>query len=95
MARVHLHRDDCPATLKLVAAICVRPAPPDGFEATEYGAWVDWDAIAGSYLSTTEKAALKVAEGLAVAERAGGFGRYAGNVENALVGVLVDTRGVR
>lgn len=95
MARVHLHRDDCPAALGLVAAVCNRPQPPDGFELTEYGAWVDWDALASSFLSTTEKAALRVAEGLATAERAGGFGRYAGNVENAVVGVLVDTRGVR
>jgi len=95
MARVHLHRDDCPAALGLVAAVCNRPQPPDGFELTEYGAWVDWDALASSFLSTTEKAALRVAEGLAVAERAGGFGQFSAAVEDALVGVLVDMRGAR
>lgn len=70
----HLHRDDHPRTLAVLTALLEgRDAIDIGYEPTKEGAWVDWDALLASYLSSTEKAAVRVAHGFAVAERAGGF----------------------
>jgi hypothetical protein len=41
----------------------------------EGGATVDWDAMLDSWLSSTEKATVHIARGLAIIERAGGFPR--------------------
>ena len=79
MARVHLHRDDYPLTLVVLAEILVaRRVDPVGlaaigYEPTEHGVWVDWDALEHSWLSSTERAAVIVAQGIAAAERQGGW----------------------
>lgn len=79
MARVHLHRDDYSLTLGVLAEILMaRRVDPVGlaevgYEPTEYGVWVDWDALEHSWLSSTERAAVIVARGIAVAERQGGW----------------------
>ena len=79
MARVHLHRDDCPQTLAVLAEILTaRRVDPVGladigYEPTEHGVWVDWDALEHSWLSSTECAAVTVARGIAAAERQGGW----------------------
>jgi hypothetical protein len=44
-----------------------------GYETTEHGAWVDWDALEHSWLSSTERAAVVVARGIAMAEHEGGW----------------------
>jgi hypothetical protein len=77
--RRHLHLDDCPQALAALAAtLTARRADvvglaDIGYEATEHGAWVDWDALEHSWLSSTEKAAVMVAHGIALAERQGGW----------------------
>lgn len=80
-----LHPDDYPWTnviLSLAASAGLgaqrRDVPgyspdPDG------GATVDWDRMLGSWLSSTEKAAVHVARGLAIAERHGGFSPHIGS----------------
>lgn len=74
---VHLHLDDHPATLELLAALFSRRGDRDtarlGYEATEHGAWVDWATLAESGLSSTERAVILIAQGCAVLERAGGL----------------------
>lgn len=72
--RAHLHRDDYPETLRLLEDLAGRSdrLAAIGFEVTEYGAWVDWDRLLGSWLSTTEKAVVHIARGAAMLERAGG-----------------------
>lgn len=77
--RQHFHLDDYPRTFDLLRAI-LRPEShePDqlaaaGYEATEHGAFIDWEALATSYLSSTEFAAIHVAHGVAIAERQGGW----------------------
>lgn len=69
--RVHLHNDDRPLTLAVLQALDIEDAP--GFERTSTGAFVDWDELLASYLSSTEKAAIHVARGLAIAEWNGEF----------------------
>ena len=44
-----------------------------GWETTEHGAWVDWDALEHSWLSSTERAAVVVARGIAIAAHHGGW----------------------
>lgn len=73
--RQHLHIDDCPHTLAVLAVLFARRperAAEIGYEATEHGAWVDWDQLEHSWLSSTEKAAVVTARGIAMAERQGG-----------------------
>lgn len=77
MARDHLHRDDCPDALAILEAIVGHNDNPPGYQPTPVGAWVDWDALDNSWLSSTEKAAVLVARGVAAAERRGGFPRRA------------------
>jgi hypothetical protein len=72
--RVHLHRIDHTPTLGILSELLAHDGrPPDGYERTEQGAWVDWDALAGSYLSSTEIAVVHMARGCFIAERHGGF----------------------
>lgn len=75
--RVHLHRDDFPKTLRLLEDLIGGPlragtAAGIGFEPTEHGAYVDWDRLLGSWLSSTEKAVVHIARGTAVLEHHGG-----------------------
>jgi hypothetical protein len=73
MARVHLHRDDVPDTLALLHALMdQRSKLPDGYILSTTGAEVDWDLLAESWLSTTEKAVEHIAHGCAILERHGG-----------------------
>jgi hypothetical protein len=72
--RVHLHRIDHPLTLDILSELLDhRGRPPDGYERTDQGAWVDWDALTGSYLSSTEIAVIHIVHGCAIAERHGGL----------------------
>lgn len=74
VSRVHLHHDDHPQALAVLAAVIGdRAAHPGGYEPTEAGAWVDWDALEHSWLSSTERGAVIVARGIAAAERQGGW----------------------
>ena len=79
MARVHLHADDYPVALVVLAeVVAARRVDPVGlagigYEPSEYGVWVDWDALGSSWLSSTERAAVIVARGIAAAERQGGW----------------------
>jgi len=68
--REHLHHDDLPATPAILADLLDRrPDVPDGYELSEHGAWVDWDALGRSWLSSTEVASVHIARGCAIAER--------------------------
>ncbi len=70
--REHLHHDDVPSTLAILADLLDhRSTLPDGYELTEHRAWVDWDALRRSWLSSTEVAAIHIARGCAIAERQG------------------------
>jgi hypothetical protein len=74
--RHHLRLDDCPHALRLLAGLLAHRttrALEIGYEPTEYGAWVDWDALEHSWLSSTERAAVVVAHGVAMAEHHGGW----------------------
>jgi len=72
--RIHLHLDDYPDTLQLLAELVNGRSAEEwrcvGYESTEHGAWVDWDALADSWLSSTEKAIVYIARGCATLERA-------------------------
>lgn len=84
--RRHLHHDETPAALAILSDLLDHRAGfPDGYEPTEHGAWVDWDALAGSWLSSTEVAAVHIARGCAIAQRHGGLSfEVAGSVRAAL-----------
>jgi hypothetical protein len=72
--RTHLHRLDHPLTLRILSRLLDRRSRlPAGYERSDQGAWVAWDALAGSYLSSTEIAVVHIARGCAVAERHGGM----------------------
>jgi hypothetical protein len=89
--RVHLHADDCPQALAALAgALTARRHDvvglhDIGYEPTAHGAWVDWDALEHSWLSSTERAAVVLARGIAMAERQGG---WAPQLHQVLVGAL-------
>jgi len=85
--RRHLHRDDAPLSLAILADLFDHRARlPAGYEPTECGAWVDWDGLGRSPLSSTEMAAVHIARGCAIAERRGGLPfEVAGSVRVALV----------
>ena len=74
----HLHLEDFPDTLALLAALFDRKRHDPvgladiGYEATEHGAWADWEALTHSWLSSTEKAIVHIAHGCAILERHGG-----------------------
>jgi hypothetical protein len=70
----HLHDDDVPSTLAILADLLDHLSTvPDGYELTEHGAWIDWDGLGRSWLSSTEVAAVHIARGCAIAERHGGL----------------------
>ncbi|MHB8293914.1 MAG: hypothetical protein ACYDH5_04685 [Acidimicrobiales bacterium] len=69
-----LRHDDTPSALAILADLLDhRDPPPAGWEPTSEGAWVDWDALGSSQLSSSEVAALNIARGCALAERHGGL----------------------
>ena len=73
MAAVHLHRDNVPETLALLNTLLgSRNSLPAGYAPDRTGADVDWDLLADSYLSTSEKAVVYIAHGLAILEAQGG-----------------------
>lgn len=82
---VHLHRDDHPGSLHMLRKLANNRALP-GYESTEYGAWVDWGELLNSYLSSTEKAMVHIARGIAGAETQGGFS--AGQVSTIRVATI-------
>jgi hypothetical protein len=91
--RQHLHLDDYPRTFELHRAIlCPERHEPGqlataGYEATEHGAYIDWNALATSWLSSTEAAAIHVAHGIAIAEAHGGWPRrLRGPLADAITG---------
>lgn len=87
MARRLLHRADAPASLALLDQVC--SSRPAGWEPTEVGAVVDWDALASSHLSTTERAVVQIARGVAaLEEHGGGAGRLSRAVHDAVEAVL-------
>jgi hypothetical protein len=94
MGRVHLHADDYPVVLALLAEVLVarRHDPVGlaeiGYEPSEHGVWVDWDRLAHSWLSSTERAAVIVARGVAAAERHGGWPPRLGRALTEAVGSL-------
>lgn len=67
----HLNRHDCPKALALLKSI-IGGGTPAGWEPTAEGAWVDWQKLCDSYLSTTETAAVHVARAASIVERHGG-----------------------
>lgn len=71
--RIHYHRDDFPETISLIEAVRSHRRVP-GIRPTEYGVEVSWPEVERSWLSTTEKATMQVARGLATLERNGGAG---------------------
>jgi len=85
--RQHLHYDDVPSSLAILADLFDHRARlPAGYEPTECGAWVDWDALGRSWLSSTEMAAVHIARGCAIAERHSGLPfEVAGSVRAGLV----------
>jgi len=87
IGRRHLHHDDAPSSLTILADLLDHRASfPTGYEPTECGAWVDWDALGRSGLSSTEMAAVHIARGCAIAEGHGGLPvEVAGSVRAALV----------
>jgi hypothetical protein len=73
MATVHLHRDEVPETLALLNTLLGGRDPlPSGYAPDRTGADVDWELLADSYLSTSEKAVAYIAHGLAILESHGG-----------------------
>ena len=76
-AAIHLHLDDYPHTLRLMATLLARRTDHDrlGYRATEHGAWVDWEhLITTAPLSSSQVAAMHIARGCAGLERANGAG---------------------
>jgi hypothetical protein len=73
MTSMHLHRDDVPDTLAVLDALLGnRETPSAGYTPDETGADVDWDLLANSCLSTSERAVVHIARGCAMLERQGG-----------------------
>jgi len=86
----HYHADDYPKTLAVLAAVAAgRDLASIGYATDESGAEVQWEALTGSWLSTTEKAAVHIARGVALAEHAGGLPPQIAPAVRAAVG---DTR---
>jgi hypothetical protein len=74
MSARHYHFEDYPETLAVLAAVAAgRDLTGIGYEPGEFGAEIDWEALTSSWLSSTEEAAVHIARGVALAERAGGL----------------------
>ena len=73
-SREHLHLADCPLTLEVLDALFahrLERAAGIGYELTEHGTLVNWDRLLDSWLSSTEKATVRIAWGASAAERRG------------------------
>lgn len=70
--RIHLHQEDCPDTLSALRVLTAGKRDLPGIEHTPTGAWVCWDDLADSYLSTTERGLVHILRGCSVLERHGG-----------------------
>lgn len=81
MAPTHLHRDDVPGTLAILAALLGHRAdrvegysPSPALRRGEAGgAVVDWQLLLHGPLSSSEVATVAIAQGVARAERSGGL----------------------
>lgn len=74
MAEDFLHDDDHAHALAILRALLDGRDPlPCGWLPDAGGAWVDWEQLAHSWLSTTEKAVVHIARGIALAEVRGGL----------------------
>lgn len=69
MSAVHLHRDDCPYAVSIVHAVRGMRDWIPGVEDTGVGFRVDVDDL--GFLSSTEKASIRLAVNLAAFERQG------------------------
>ena len=78
---VHLHGDDHPHTLRLLAALVGRRTDRHrlGYQPTDTGAYVDWDQLIHAPLSSTQVATVRIARACATIERAGGLPAELGN----------------
>jgi hypothetical protein len=90
----HLHLDDYPKTLELLGALVGQRGDRDrlGYTPTEHGAWVDWEALTTGVLSSTEVATVRIAQGCATLERAGGLPT---RLADAVVATVEAVAGVR
>jgi hypothetical protein len=88
----HLHLDEYPETLSVLRELFghrLDSAAEIGYRPTEHGAEVDWDPLIDhSWLSSTERAAVIVARGIAAAERQGG---WAPDLQQVLVTAIKNT----
>jgi hypothetical protein len=88
---IHYHQDDYPHTLAMINALVGRrrDAAELGYEPTEYGAFIDFDALTTGKLSTSERHVARAVQGLAGLERHGGGlpGRIAGPFRALVEGV--------
>jgi hypothetical protein len=72
MSAEHLLQEEVPETLALLRVLLVtRAARPPGYSPDGTAAEVDWEVLANSALSTSEKTVVYVAHGLAIRERRG------------------------
>ncbi len=83
----HLHLDDYPQTLRLLAALVGRRVDKErlGYSATEHGAIVDWERMVTGPLSSTEVATVHIARGCSILERAGGLPQHLAGVVTEVV----------
>ena len=72
MTTEHLHAVDYPLTIKILTELMPRRVV-SGFSALPSGAAVDWIVLEDGKLSTTERATVTIARGIATIERCGGF----------------------
>jgi hypothetical protein len=70
------HRTETPNAITILEALFAHRldrAKKIGYQRTETGVWVDWEALGHSWLSSTELATVHIARGIAIAERHGGL----------------------
>jgi len=81
---VHLHLDDYPATLDLLAAIAGDRGDLSfdqlGYEVTEHGARVNWNTLTTAPLPANERALAHIAQGCMAIEARGGCSDALGDV---------------
>ena len=73
MTTTHLHEIEYPLTMQILDALFDGRNLKEGFVRVPYGAIVDWDILENKYLSSTERATARVARGISIIERCGGF----------------------
>jgi hypothetical protein len=92
----HYHLDDYPLALGVLGKVAyARDLSAIGYEPTEHGAFVNWDALANSWLSSTERATVAIAQGVALAERHGGLPTRVSPAVRHAVTELTRVRGPR